>query len=108
MSQNSSFELLESFMRKKANEPSSKKVAVDLVDDIGDITFMLHRFSQFSLESLLEMNLRKFNLLLKNAKADYYQEVLQTIVAISVANSDKKEGEKYVRSLTEQIKELRK
>lgn len=99
-----SAELLTSLIRKK-NAKRGKVEAVSEEDDIGDITFLLHWFPQFSIEDLLEMPYRRFNALLKNAKADHLQDHLQQMVGFSVAKSP--EGEKYAREVSEEINRLR-
>lgn len=81
--------------------------SVNLDDDITDIVFLMHWLPQLGMMDLLEMPLKRFNALLTNAKADYYTDSLQMMIAFSYANADAEDGEKYAKSLRDEIKRLR-
>lgn len=100
-------DLLDSFMTKRvAKQRAASKV--NLEDDINDITFLMHWFPQFTMEELLEMNLRPFNALLKSGKADYYEAHLQNLEGQAALQSGKKGALKdYAQSIQKEIKRLR-
>lgn len=86
----------------------AKPEAEEAPQGIDDITFMLHRFPQFTLQQLLDMPEVTYRALLRNGKADYYEEHLQMVFGLAAAMaSDPKAGEKYVQNIQEEIKGLR-
>lgn len=92
---------------KQANQKNSRKRKVSIVDDISDITWLMHWFPQFTLDEVLDMNFRRFYALLKHAKADYLQAHLQELAGIAAIHGQKGEGKSYFKEMNDEIKRLR-